>query len=546
MKPTVWKAGVVICFLILLGGSTLHMEAGTSSFGFMHAWGNDDAYIGYRYAKNLAEGNGLVFNPRERVEGYTDPLYVVMLAPAFWVTNYDGIYFFSFFLNLVFAGAAFLLFVAELKRRLGESRALAGAILFALCLPLWVAVASGLETPQVLAISIAVWVMSERVASDPAPRDVYLLSLAMVLSIVARADGFIIVGIALFYLLIKRRLRAVLVCASVALATFGLFEVWRLAYYGSPLPTTYYIKVAGPFGARIAHAYEQLRDASVFEGLLPLLLAIPFALGEVIHKMEQGSTTALTAASPPAGQALRGAVTSANTDGLIATLAAELRFDMIFPPIWLAYWFYIGGDHFFDRFLIILYPLGIFTLLKFFDGKGKTLAYVVMVLALMEVLPTFKVDPRFQYQLDKYDCWIATGKFLGKNFPGKTLATGALGKIPFFSGLYTQDILGLTDPVLAHRPVNAAEFDPGNMKFDADYSLLRNPDVIANWIRPDLDMAYDLTQAKYRKAGYQIHFLAYTANRPPSDGIVNVQGWDDRMIQQQILQGYNFAVLVKR
>ena len=40
----------------------------------------DDAYIGMRYARNLAGGEGLAFNPGERVEGYEDFLWVVLLA----------------------------------------------------------------------------------------------------------------------------------------------------------------------------------------------------------------------------------------------------------------------------------------------------------------------------------------------------------------------------------------------------------------------------------------------------------------------------------
>ena len=38
----------------------------------------DDAFITYRYARNLARGEGLVFNPGERVEGYTNFLWTVM------------------------------------------------------------------------------------------------------------------------------------------------------------------------------------------------------------------------------------------------------------------------------------------------------------------------------------------------------------------------------------------------------------------------------------------------------------------------------------
>jgi len=205
-------------------------------------------------------------------------------------------------------------------------------------------------------------------------------------------------------------------------------------------------------------------------------------------------------------------------------------------------------DHYWDRFLIILYPLGIFALLKFFAGnaQGKILAFVVVALALMETAVPLRTDSRFRYQFDRYDCWIVTGKFLGENFPGKVLATGAIGKIPFFSGLITQDMLGLADPVLAHRSVTVKDFDPGSMKFDPDYTLSRKPDLIANWIQKSLDMSYDLTREKYEKAGYRIRFLVYSGATRPPQSIVNVEGGDDTTIQQWIAQGYNFAVLVRK
>src|SRR5712691_3102100 len=46
----------------------------------IHPWMPDDAFISFRYAENLSAGNGLVFNPGERVEGYTSFLWVALLA----------------------------------------------------------------------------------------------------------------------------------------------------------------------------------------------------------------------------------------------------------------------------------------------------------------------------------------------------------------------------------------------------------------------------------------------------------------------------------
>ena len=43
-------------------------------------WLSDDAFISFRYARNWVDGHGLVFNHGERVEGYTNFLWVAMLA----------------------------------------------------------------------------------------------------------------------------------------------------------------------------------------------------------------------------------------------------------------------------------------------------------------------------------------------------------------------------------------------------------------------------------------------------------------------------------
>src|SRR4029077_13682341 len=47
----------------------------------------DDAMISMRYARNLAHGLGLVWNPGgARVEGYTDPLWVLFMS---FINSFD-------------------------------------------------------------------------------------------------------------------------------------------------------------------------------------------------------------------------------------------------------------------------------------------------------------------------------------------------------------------------------------------------------------------------------------------------------------------------
>ena len=215
MNSTLYKLGLAICFLILLAGGTLQTLGGSAflTTKSVNDWGNDNSYIGYRYAENLVRGQGLVFNRGERVEGYSDLLYVLMMAPSFWVTSRDGVYFFSVLLNLIFAVSALGLFTDHLRKKLGKPSALAGAILLALCLPLWVAVASGLETCFVLLITLAIWVYVELAAGDPTPRHLAMLCGFIVLSLLARVDGFLVPGIVVLYLWLKHRVRPAILCA---------------------------------------------------------------------------------------------------------------------------------------------------------------------------------------------------------------------------------------------------------------------------------------------------------------------------------------------
>ena len=224
-----------------------------------------------------------------------------------------------------------------------------------------------------------------------------------------------------------------------------------------------------------------------------------------------------------------------------------LRFDILFPPLWLGYWFYIGGDHFWDRFLIVLFPLGIFAVLAAWEGikSPRLAAFGLLLLVALQAGPPWFIDPRFNYISNKYDCWIGLGKFLGKNYPGRTLAIEPAGKIPFFSGLYTMDMMGLMDPVIAHMPVATSDYEPGHIKFNADYSLSRRPDLIVVGIFPNLDMNLGLTRAKYAAAGYHLAYLLDTRRPPGAEPIQSVQGMSEATVSGLINEGYDYAVAMR-
>ena len=53
----------------------------------MNAWLGDDAFITFRTAQNLAEGFGPRWNPGERVQTYTHPLWMLLISLTFRITG---------------------------------------------------------------------------------------------------------------------------------------------------------------------------------------------------------------------------------------------------------------------------------------------------------------------------------------------------------------------------------------------------------------------------------------------------------------------------
>lgn len=71
-KTSISSTLIIICFIGL----------GVLVFNLVNLYSvADDAYISFRYLDNWLNGLGLVYNPGERVEGYTNFLWIVLLAP---------------------------------------------------------------------------------------------------------------------------------------------------------------------------------------------------------------------------------------------------------------------------------------------------------------------------------------------------------------------------------------------------------------------------------------------------------------------------------
>lgn len=501
----------LICLLILLTGSVLHILGGYVFGG----WGTDDAYVSYLYARNLVQGHGLVFNPGERVEGYSNFLYVLLMSLGHIIANVN-IYAFSSVANLFFLIAAFIIFYGYAKSRFGDIKAALAMFLFSFSLPVWIWVASGMEVALVLLLQIAILLIVERLLVEEKLIYILTLCLAMMFSILARADGFILPIIAILFLLFKARGRSALFCSISVILTVSIYFLWRYNYYGHFLPNSYYLKAFGQPMVRFASAIKRLGNIAIKKGLLVYILIFLFSLGDAIRNK-------------------------------------KIRFSTVFGLSWLLYWIYIGGDSFDERFLVVLYPLGIFTLLEYIPKALNTkIISSIILIAMLQLIPLYNIfdpDRSFEYSFSKYDPLITLGKFLGRNYAGKTLAAEPAGKLPYFSGLRTIDMLGANDEHIAHKKIKEVDhFVPGHIKFDPDYVLSRKPDIIVAWamLNPDIDLYTGLTREKYERAGYFIRYVVNNKRDSSDSNIIDVKNLDRTRIAQLISKGYKWIVLERK
>ena len=220
----------------------------------------DDAYISFRYARNLLEGHGLVFNPGEYVEGYSNFLWVLELAALWRLTGVPPEVYAPWLSVLCTAAtiATVLWWTFRLPglkaRRLTAWMAL-GFLCASAAFGVWTS-AGGLETRQfTLFVVLAVALTSARPHSRGA---LFLASTSLGLAALTRPEGplFALCCFAWFgaqrLVADDRRLdwrdAACLVapCLLIVVAHY----LFRHAYYGEWLPNTYYAKHVRPWYGR--------------------------------------------------------------------------------------------------------------------------------------------------------------------------------------------------------------------------------------------------------------------------------------------------------
>lgn len=205
----------------------------------------DDAYISFRYLENWVRGHGLVFNPGERVMGYSNFLWVVLLYP-FALLGLP-VHTAARLLGVLFAwGTLARLYVFARQELAGRVPAVAGVLVLIASgtFALWML--GGLEG-HLLGFLLVLGITGALQVTDDTPRSRFLwLGVVFGLASITRPEASLYVAPTALWLWLCRRdgARALDVAVLVGV-TAGFVAALGIAawlYYGDPLPNTYYAK----------------------------------------------------------------------------------------------------------------------------------------------------------------------------------------------------------------------------------------------------------------------------------------------------------------
>ncbi len=223
-----------------MGVATLAAVVGGLVWAWQLRWVCDDAFISFRYAHHLVEGNGLVFNPGERVEGYTNFLWTILIAGGLFL----GIDASLMSVVLSMASLAGLLSLsAWLAHRLSGGRPAVFLPFAAIALAGNYVISSygtsGLET---MFAALLVLVAVERAEA----RSPLLSGLAGILATMSHPDHAVFYAAMAGAMLMRRELRPSIVRYALPFVFLYVpYFLWRYSYYGDVFPNTYYAKSGG-------------------------------------------------------------------------------------------------------------------------------------------------------------------------------------------------------------------------------------------------------------------------------------------------------------
>ena len=406
-------------------------------------WIDDDAFISFRYAENWANGKGLVYNEGERVEGYTNFLWTVIIgifikvgASPLWS---------SLIISLILSLLT-VFFLFKLSYATSKTKTWMDGIppLLLVSSGIWVGWGmSGLETDLFTFLLVAGTYLAFK-GSIYSP-------LIFGLLVMTRPDGIIFFCLIFLWKLIFER-RFDFKFLGIFLIVYLPYYAWRYTYYGWPFPNSFYAKV-GTGMDQYKTGYLYLCNFFFTQGgffFLPAILAI-----------------------------------------------SRLRFNLFYFAsvlVFSLYIIYVGGDYWpGGRYLVPILPF-LYILVKeglaslaslFYRAKPIEMAISILVFIFLAIYGASHSFKGNFYELMTTHKMHIDGKTIGEYMkkiarPDQLLATNTAGTIAYYSKVKVLDMLGINDLHIAHkeREKELAGIYPAHEKRDGAYCLGRRPDYI--------------------------------------------------------------------
>ncbi len=198
----------------------------------LNAWLSDDAYITFRTVDNWLHGYGLTWNVAERVQTYTHPLWMFIMAGAYAVTH--ELFFTSQLLSILLSVLAVALLILPGQR--DPFLGLACVITLTLSKAFVDFSTSGLENP-LTHLLLALLLMAYSQAPTELRR-VLVVGLLTALGMLNRLDTVLLFGPTLLWTVIRSGHSKSWWLAALSLVPLLGWELFALFYYGSWMPNT--------------------------------------------------------------------------------------------------------------------------------------------------------------------------------------------------------------------------------------------------------------------------------------------------------------------
>ena len=239
-----------------------------------NAWIHDDAYITFRTVDNFINGYGLRWNPAERVQTYTHPLWMFVVAAAYAVTH--EVFFTVVFMSVALSVATVLLLAFEVTRSVAAGCLAVAVLAFSKAFVDFST--SGLENPLTHLVFASFLVVFFR--REARMTTLYLLASLAALGAINRLDTVLLYLPALAVVLLAVGPARGLAAVATGFAPLLVWEAFSLLYYGFLFPNTAYAKLLDTgvgTSERALHGWYYLQNSARIDPLTLLTIATAIA-----------------------------------------------------------------------------------------------------------------------------------------------------------------------------------------------------------------------------------------------------------------------------